>query len=61
MQQRAPNEPVVETRAGKADQKSDAELAFERKIRLYTRIFLVLVAFMAVWKAYALLAPKYLN
>lgn len=40
--------------------KSEAELKSERKIRFYTAIFVVQVLILASWKAYALLAPKYL-
>ncbi|MEO0729306.1 MAG: hypothetical protein AAFY64_02870 [Pseudomonadota bacterium] len=40
---------------------SAREQALDRKIRFWTVLFVILIGIFALFKAYALLAPKYLS
>ena len=47
--------------AAPAAEKSAREQELDRSNRIWGRILLALLLFFAAFKAYALLAPKYLN
>lgn len=61
MQKRVETSAEVQSATAKPDTRSDREKQLDRKIRIYTVLFLILVGIFAVFKAYALLAPKYLS